>query len=277
MKILALLALALSSFAADTTPPTQLERVSYNRWLKVIGAERCAFDQKLFRWYEDQRKLPLPNEVAADPEKLFVSVERPLAATIELENAGDIEKGITYGLETYGLVDADIKTTLEAVLFRWGKPVGAASGVTYPSDTLYSFREEKLEPMWGPGAFRTVTHKTGGGVAKDMNDLYTLLVLGNEREGYTLIGSFLGVDGKLVTQTVGGLTLIMLKPTADGKTDYRVAGYHLGQSYAFFGIEFGRRNYGFNRDRIREGQKEFYGQVAELKSTGKITERKPKK
>jgi hypothetical protein len=68
----------------------------------------------------------------------------------------------------------------------------------------------------------------------------------------------------------------MLKPMADGRTDYRVAGYHLGQSYAFFGIEYGRKNFGFNRERIRQGQQEFYGQVAELKQTGKITERKPR-
>ncbi|MGE3260226.1 MAG: hypothetical protein AB7K68_00460 [Bacteriovoracia bacterium] len=267
---------ALPVFAGDTTPPASVERTTYLRWLKTIGSEPSPFEQKLFTWYEAQRNLPLPVEVAQDPERLFVSVAAPLANTIELEDSGDIPKAVTYGLETYGSLDADIATALETILFRWGKPVGAAEGVTYPTDTVYSYREERLNQQWGPGTYRTITRKTGGGVAKDMNDVYSLMVRGDAREGYVLVGSFAGRDGKAASQTISFMTIITLRPTADGRTDYRVAGYHMGQSYAFFGIDFGRRNYGFNPDRIRTGQKEFYDQVAELKATGKITEHPPK-
>jgi hypothetical protein len=46
-----------------------------------------------------------------------------------------------------------------------------------------------------------------------------------------------------------------------------------GQSYAFFGLDNGRKNFGFNVSRIREGQKDFYSQVKALKETGKIPEK----
>lgn len=279
MKHLFALALMLFSSlavaAGDTTPPPSIERTTYVRWLKAIKSVVSPFDQKIFAWYEQQRNLPLPNEVNADPQKLFVSVERPLAATIELEDAGEIEKAVTYGLETYGIVDAPVEMALETIMFRWGKPVGQAQGTTYPTDPVYGFREEKLEPQWGEGAYRTITHKTGGGVAKEMHDVYSLLVRGDARSGYVLVGSFIGKEGRNQTQTTSFITIVMLKPTADGKTDYRVAGFHMGQNYGFLGIEHGRKNYGFNRDRIRGGQKEFYDQVAELKKTGKITEKRP--
>jgi hypothetical protein len=68
---------------------------------------------------------------------------------------------------------------------------------------------------------------------------------------------------------------MILKPLSDGSTEYRVSGRYTGQSYLFFGIEFGRRNYGFNVSRIRAGQKDFFAQAAELKKTGKIRERRP--
>jgi hypothetical protein len=263
-------------FAADTTPPATIERTSYLRWLKTIGSNVSPFEQKIFAWAEAQRTLPLPNEVATDPDKLFVSVAGPLAATIELEGAGDIEAGVTYGLETYGVLDVTVAQALETILFRWGKPIGAAQGVTYPADIVYSSREERLSPDWGAGSFRTITHKTGGGVAKDMNDVFSLLVRGNDRAGYTLVGSFLSKEGNNATTTTSSITVITLRATADGKTDYRVAGYHMGQSYAFFGIDYGRKNYGFNAGKIREAQKEFYKQAAELKKTGRIGERRPK-
>ncbi|MGZ3710876.1 MAG: hypothetical protein ACXVBE_03930 [Bdellovibrionota bacterium] len=274
--ILCLLAsLSAPAFAADTTPPAAVERTTYLRWLKSIGSTVSPFEQKLFAWYEAQRNLPLPNEVAQDSQHLFVSVAAPLAATIELENGGEIEKGVTYGLETYGALDVNIATALQTILFRWGKPVGATEGVTYPTDTVFSYREEHLAPQWGANTFRTTTKKTGGGVAKDMNDVYSLMVRGDDRAGYTLIGSFLSKDGKNNTQTTSFITIVTLRALPDGRTDYRVAGYHMGQSYAFFGIDFGRKTYGFNVDRIRVGQKEFYDQAAELKKTGKISERRP--
>lgn len=75
------------------------------------------------------------------------------------------------------------------------------------------------------------------------------------------------------TTTVSYITIMMVKPTADGKTDYRVAGMLTGQSYSFFGLDNGRKSFGFNVTRIREGQKDFYSQVQALKTTGKIPEK----
>lgn len=264
-------------FAADVNAPERIERTSYLRWLHDIGSNQSPYESAIFAWYEEQRNAPLPAEVAADPDHLFVTVDRPLAKTIELEEAGDVNPAVTYGLETYGILDADIQTTLETILFRWGKPVGATEGVTYPTDTVYGSRQESLNLKWGPSSYRTITKKSGGGVAKDMNDVFSLLVREDGAGGYDLIGNFFGPNGgRNQTQTTSSITIISIRPTNDGKTEYRVAGFQTGQSYSFFGIEFGRRNFGFNRDRIRTGQKEFFDQVAELKNTGKITERRPK-
>src|SRR5205807_1237391 len=108
-----------------------------------------------FAWLESQKNRPLPSNVNSDPDKLFVTVDRPLAAAIKVEGDGDAEEGSTYGLETYGIINAPIATVLETILYRWGKPVGQASGVTHPNDTVFGFREEKLTQEWGPGSYKT--------------------------------------------------------------------------------------------------------------------------
>lgn len=277
MKILflsLLLAPTLASAADVFELPGAIERESYGAWLEEIGSVRSAYTDHLFDWLEEQKTAALPKEVAVDPEHLFVTVDRPLQQAIEAEANGDVERGVTYGLETYGVVDADVATTLETILFRWGKPVGAESGVTYPLDTVFGYREEKLTPVWGPGSYRSETTMKNGGVAKDQNDVSTLLVRGNPRDGYVIVGNFFGPKGK--TPSTSSMSIILIRPTADGRTDYRVSGRYTGQSYLIFGIDFGRRNYGFNATRIRAGQKDFYANVAELKNTGKISERRPK-
>jgi hypothetical protein len=256
---------------AGPTPPVKIDRQSYDQWLIDIGAPASPYTDYTFRWIDEQKQKALPHEVSADPQKLFVAVEAPLAEAIRVEGAGDAEEGTSYGLETYALIDAPVSAVLETVLFRWGKPVGREGGMTRPFDTVYGFREESLSPEWGTGSYKTFTVKKNGGIAGDMNDSFTLLVRGNAKEGYLLVGSFIAPTGETITTSY--ISAVVLKPTADGKTDYRVAGPQTGQSYAFFGIENGRKNFGFNRDRIREGQKEFLGQIQELKKTGKITEK----
>jgi hypothetical protein len=121
-------------------------------------------------------------------------------------------------------------------------------------------------------SYRAETLKRNGGIANDQNDSFSLLVRGDAQSGYTLIGSFIAPIGS--TSTTSYVTIIMIKPMADGKTDYRVAGMLTGQNYSFFGVENGRRNFGFNTGRIRDGQKDFYLQVKALKETGRIPEKK---
>lgn len=273
MKYLILLALLQLNAFAEPMPPNNTEKTEYTNWLGAIGSAVSPFSDFVFEWYETQKSANLPPEVAQDPEKLFVSVQRPLQETIKLEDAGDIEIGVTYGVETYAILDAPVKTVLEALLFKWGKPVGAREGTTYPSDTVYSYRQESLQERWGSSSYLGTTVKRGGGLAKDQNDLYTLLVRGDETTGYVLIGSFFKPNGSTTTSSSFSITTI--KPTADGKTDFRVSGRHMGQNYTFLGVEYGRKNFGFNRDRLRLGQKEFFASVDELKRTGKIRERKP--
>lgn len=263
--------LGTSAFAGAPVPPATIARDTYPQWLKAIGAPDTAFFDYTFRWYEAQANKPLPPQVNADPDKLFVSVDGPLAETIKREKEGDVEESVTFGLETYGIINAPVTTVLETILFRWGKPVGKPAGVTHPNDTVFANREERASPDWGPGSYHTITKKSAGGVAADQNDEFSLLVRGDAAHGFVLAGSFIKPAGSTTTSSY--ITLMIIRPMADGRTDYRVAGFLTGQSYAFFGPS-GRLNFGFNAARIRDGQKDFYGQVKALKETGKIPERK---
>lgn len=259
-----------AALAGAPVPPERVERGSYAQWLTQVGASANPYTDFVFTWFEEQLSRSLPPEAGTDPEKLFVTVDRPLAEAVRLESSGDVEEGTTYGLETYAVVDAPVGVVLETILFRWGKPVGQERGVTRPGDTVYGFREERLAPEWGPGAYKTITTKRNGGIAGDQNDSHVLLVRGGPQEGYVLAGSFLAPTGDTITSSF--LTLILIRPLAGGKTEYRVSGMMTGQNYAYLGIEHGRRNFGFNVGKIREGQREFLGQVKSLRETGKIPE-----
>lgn len=257
--------------AGAPQPPTKIDQASFTQWLGQIGATPSAYIPYAFGWLEAQRTSALPAAVAADPDKILVSVDKPLAEAIRLESAGDVEEGTTFGLESYGILDAPVSTVLEAILFCWGKPVGAPDGVTHPIDAVYGFREEKLTREWGDGTYKTYTAKKNGGIAQDENDTYTLLVRGDAKTGYLVAGAFLGPNGA-DTSTTSYITIMTVRPMADGKTDYRVAGMLTGQNYSFLGLDSGRHNYGFNAVRLREGLKGFLAQVKSLKETGKIPE-----
>jgi len=269
--------LPLVAFAGGPTPPATLEKASHNAWLTQIGASSLSpYADFTFSWYEAQKTRALPPQVAADPEKLFVSVTAPLAEAVKMEKSGEVSPGTSYGLETYAIIDAPVATVMETILFRWGKPVGATGGITFPYDTVFGFREERATPEWGATAYKTFTFKRNGGIAQDMNDVFAMVVRGDATQGYTLVGSLLEPYGNGTTTTsTTYITVIVIRPTADGKTDYRVGGMLTGQDYSFFGVENGRKNFGFNSTKIREGQKEFIKQVKALKDTGKIPERRP--
>jgi hypothetical protein len=258
--------------AGSPPPPATITRASHSEWLRQLGAQPSPYSDFGFRWLEEQKAKPLPAQVTEDPEKLYVPLGGVLAEAIRAETAGDVDEGTTYGLESYALLDAPISAVLETILFRWGKPVGAESGITYPNDTVFSYREERLSPEWGPGTYKTYTTKRNGGVASDLSDSFTLLVRGGPKEGYLVAGDFLSPMG--ATTTTSSLTLIWIRPIDEGKTDYRIVGFQTGQSYSFFGLDIGRRTFGFNPTRVRDGQKDFLSQVAALKATGKIPERR---
>ncbi len=268
---------AAVSLAAGPTPPAQLEKNSHNQWLEQIGAQGTSpYADFTFGWYQQQKTRSLPDQVHKDADKLYVSVDKPLAEAVKMEKAGEVELGTSYGLETYAIIDAPVQTVMETILFRWGKPIGQSGGITFPYDTVFGFREERAQIEWGPGAYKTFTFKRSGGIAQDMNDVFAMVVRGSPKEGYTLVGSLLEPYGQGTTTTsTSYITIIQIRPMSDGKTDYRVAGMLTGQNYSFFGVENGRKNYGFNVQRIREGQKEFFNQVKALKETGKIPERRP--
>jgi hypothetical protein len=266
--------LAAPAWARVPEAPAELDRRAYRQWLRTIGSTISPFHEQMFHWLDEEQSRPLPREVNADPDRLYISVDRPIAETDELERAGEIERGVTYGLESYAIVPASVDHVLETILFRWGKPVGEAEGTTYPPDSLFGFRQETLTKHWGENSYRTVTVRTNGGIAKDQNDIFSLLVREDGRGGYLVAGNFFGPNGK--TTTTSFLTIMMLRPLPGGETELRMSGRHLGQSYNTFGIEIGRRQFGFNPSKIREGQMEFLSQVAELKKTGRITERRPR-
>lgn len=272
--ILSFVTFLAASSAWAATPPAEINRETHSRWISEINAPTSPYENYIYNWLEAQRTKPLPAAVQTDPDKLAVIVDDVLAEAVRVEANGDAEEGTSFGLESYGLVDAPVDMVLETILFRWGKPVGAQSGTTYPFDIVYGYREERLNPEWGPGSYRTVTTKKKGGFALPMNDVFSLLVRGNPTDGYVLAGDFIEPSGETTTTT--SVTIIYIRPTADGKTDYRVSGLQTGQSYAHLGpIDKGRRNFGFNAKKIRDGQKDFLSQVASLKNTGKIPERKP--
>ena len=114
---------------------------------------------------------------------------------------------------------------------------------------------------------------TGGGIVQDLHDDYTVLVRGNAKDGYVLFNAFYAQNAD--TATTGHLSIVMLKATADGKTEYRQNVRQSGQSYKVFGIEYGRKNFGFNVSRDRQGVKALANTMIELKTTGKIRENRP--
>lgn len=224
MTRLSLFLLALSaplnSFA-DTTinPPTDITRANYQGWLRAINSNVSAFADDVFDWYEAQQKQALPAQVAADPDKIYVAVDAALQQTITHEQNGDVEEGNTIGFDAYAIMDVPISVALETKLFNWGKPIGQASGETYPFDTVFSSVHDVLTPKWGTGNYWIKQDETGGGIVQDLHDDYTILVRGDAQHGYTLFNAWYGAEGDSATQA--HFSIVMLKPTADGKTEYR--------------------------------------------------------
>jgi hypothetical protein len=254
-------------------PPAQLTRESLRTWLAKLH-DPSPFYDAIFDWYDEQLTIPRPSQVDTDPDKLFVRVDRAMAQAIKVEDAGDAEEGTTVGFEAYCRVDVPIAIALETMLFFCGKPVGKDQGDTYPFDTVFSQSHCTLEKRWGDGNYVWRTAQIGGGAVQDVRDENVVLLRGNAADGFVLFTSFTGPAGDTTTTTQ--CMIGMLRSLSANSTEYRQYLQRNGQSYKIFGLDFGRKTYGFNAARVRQVEKPLAAAMVELKTTGKIKENRPK-
>ncbi|MCO5141707.1 MAG: hypothetical protein M9962_01300 [Oligoflexia bacterium] len=266
--------------SAPVSPsPAALEEESYMEWIEPIyewagGNPYSAFTPLVFEWYREEKDRGLPSEVFEDPGKVFVNVNRPLQQTIELEDAGEIEVGNTVGAEVYAQMDGTVDEALEAMVFRWGKPVGATEGKTYPPGGAFARRVEYFSPIsnWGDGAYANLSLRRDGGIVKDLADRYLFLVKGDSQKGYDVVMQYLKSGGKTPTQQCFAIAII--RPEAPGKVSYKISTRFQGQSYKVLGnVSIGRKNIGFNVEKVRAIQVEYMGMLDELKKTGTIQDK----
>lgn len=260
--------------------PAQLEINSYLAWADPIlkPARKnyiSAFTPLIFSWYEEEKNRALPSEVYNSPDRIYVNVQRPLEQTIELEEAGEIEEGTTVGAEVYAEMVGNVDQALEAMLYRWGKPVAQSEGLTYPPGGVFARRVEYFAPNpdWGSMAYASLSLRRDGGIIKDIADRYLVLVRGDSQHGYDVLMQYIAPGGATLTTKV--FALAMIRPVSEGKISYKISTRFQGQSYKVLGnVSVGRKNIGFNPDKVRGIQLEYAGNLKELRETGKISEKK---
>jgi hypothetical protein len=255
-------------------PPDQITREPYRAWLSKLH-EPSPFYDLVFDWYDEQLGTSLPSNVNRDPDKLFVRVDRPLAQTIKLEKAGDVDEGTTIGFEAYGRVDVPVALALETMLFFYGKPVGMKQGDTYPSDIIFPKTHCTIQEKWGDGDYFCSMAQTGSGLIQDVHDDYAILVRGSVAEGYIIFTSFIGPTAGQDTPSTAQFMIGMLRSLSDNSCEYRQSMRRNGQSYKFIGLEFGRKKYGFNIERFHKAGTAVKAAMVELLATGKIKEKGP--
>jgi hypothetical protein len=204
---------------------------------------------------------------------MFVTVDRAISETDSLEKEGEVESATTIGFDAYGLADASLANTLEASLFFCGKPIGMTEGKTHPFDTVFAFSECNFQPRWGAGNYFSQQIYTGGGIVSELHDEFTALVRGSDDQGFSVVYSFFGPIPNQPTATTAHVSVMMFKARSATQTEYRHRFRRNGQSYALLGLQNGRRLFGFNMKRIRQGIKVFANAASELQTTGTIKER----
>jgi hypothetical protein len=85
--------------------------------------------------------------------------------------------------------------------------------------------------------------------------------------------SYLGPTPGLQTTTTSHFNIIMLGSLPGNQTALRHSLRRTGQSYAVFGVQFGRDNFGFNIAHIRQAELRFIGSMRALNTKGTITKR----
>jgi len=259
--------------------PAALELGSYLDWATPLLQEGgrdgvSAFTPKIFEWYERERNTGLPAQVYQDPERIYVNVQGPLAETIELEQASEIEEGNTVGAEVYAEQNGTVREALETMLFRWGKPVGKGEGKTVPPAGNFGKRSDYFAPNadWGSSAFASLTLRRDGGIIKPIYDRYIVLLRGDDQVGYDVVMQYLKPAGPTETKQVFAIALI--RPLPGGKSSYKISTRFQGQSYKILGLKMGRSQIGFNEKKVRAIQVESAGLMKELQETGNIHDRK---
>ncbi len=255
--------------------PTALENSSYMAWATPILKSSdavSAFTTNVFTWFNTERDRDLPSQVYQDRNKIYVNVDRPLQETSDLEDQGEIEEATTIGAEVYAEMDGAPAQVLEAMLFRWGKPVGQWEGTTNPPPSPYSKRVEYFaaNQEWGTGAYVNQSIRQNGGFANDLNDRYLVLVRGSAQKGYDVLMQFVKAGG--TTGTTKCFALASIRPIGDGtKSAYKISTRYQGQNYKILGsVSLGRSQIGFNPQKAREVQMDFIRMLQELKATGTI-------
>lgn len=290
--MLGLLAFAGSAAAANLNPalidvqtgkvrpaPEKLDMDSYLEWAQPILKPNAstnytsAFTPAIFEWYNEERERGLPE--GATNGGVVINVERPLAQTIELEEAGEIEEGNTVGAEVYAEMDGTAEQALEAMLFRWGKPVGKMEGDTFPTANPFARRRDYFAPNsdWGPNGFASLTMRRDGGIVKDIHDRYLVLVHGDKDRGYDVLMQYIKPGGTTLTKQC--LAIALIRPLPNGKASYKLTTRFQGQSYKVLGnVSIGRKNIGFNPEKVKAIQTDYTSQLKELRDTGTIKDKK---
>jgi hypothetical protein len=242
-------------------PPEQITSDTYKNWLGSINSKVSAFLPYAFNWYQAQSASPLPSQVLADPKKLYITVEQAIKETVTMENSGDIEEGVAMGYDAYRIVQYPISAALDTLLFFCGKPVGQSEGETHPHSSIFGACHCSLKEQWGPRNDTYSASLTNGGIISDWNDNYTALIRGSDAAGYSIFSSFFGPMAGLDTATKNQISIMTLRAQSATATEFRQYLRREGQSYKVFGLDFGRKNFGFKVSRFRQAEEDIFKAV----------------
>jgi len=260
-------------------PPTQVTRDNFQSWLSSINPNSIsAFFDEVFDWYNQQLSSPPPSQINSDPDKIYVDVNSAEQQTINFENTGDVPAGTTMGYDAYCQFNVPISVALQTILFFCGKPIDKDEGGTYPFNDVFSDCHCSMNEKWGPDNYLSTVSMTGGGVVDSLHDYYAILIRGDAAGSYSIFSSFLGPvlsDKPVITTTTAQISFAILKSLSDNVTEVRQSFRRNGQSYAQFGLDFGRQEYGFNASTFHQQLKELRDSMVELMTTGTIKQNSP--
>lgn len=256
--------------------PDTLQLEQYLAWAEPIltanpDSEAISpYSEQLFQWYQRNKGVSLPSELSDGREPVFINVERPLAEVKAMELKVGKVPGLslaeTVGAEVYARMNGSARQVLDAVMFRWGKPVGnGMEGCTRPADAFYSDRQDCLRsvPAWGTGAYVSDSLRLKSSLLPDLADRF-LVLLREVDGGYDILIQFIQPIPERSTPTKRSLTFIIIRPIDEKTASMKMNFRYQGTSYR--GFPMGYQMFGFNRDRSLEVFKKFDEKLAEIVS-----------